>query len=824
MSTSFFARRCLLKKLFLTTVLIFFLSIPVLHSSLPSIKSHSSIVGFDECRKMGEVATAGVMSNFKNTIKGMKRLVGLAFDDPRAVLEMKNTPGVAFVPMKHSSGGPDSIAVQVSLANETVTIPIEAVCGMMIKHIGEIAARKAAAESNMKNIDDINKLMPQDWVIAIPNYFTDAQRRAVLSGCQIVGIQGVQRLMHENTATALAYGIFKDLKKEFVQDTPTNCMFIDMGASAYTVSIVTFTPGKLVVKSAYCNPDLGGRDFDLVIAEWISKNFEEKFKGKLSGKPLDVPKARLKLLVAAEQAKKTLSPVGVKEARINIEMLLDELDFNISLKSDEYEKLCQPLLDKLTAPINAALLEAKISIDQLNAVEIVGGSTRIGCLKRKLLEIFNNKVVLSTTMNADESVARGAALQSAILSPRFKVLPYDIEEAQPYPIHISWGDGTRSSGMEVDSASGVTPTDQVTMFDRGLSFPIVRRVTLRRSDAFVVRSSYDDNAVQYGLDATARKEIADFTIKLPPGDERKVRVNVKEDIHGIIHLSSAQMVEEYEEEGAVEEKAADTTDGEDAKTDDKKKKIKKTNLEFSTIRPLEWTAAEINKFFENEVSMSNTDRLVKETSNMRNELESYIYDMRDKIMSDAHLGPYGTDTEKSAFVAKNEAMENWLYEEGFDATKTVYAEKLSELKALGGPLEKRQAEAQGRAAGVASLKAALEVYQSWLNGEGQTAEHITDEEREKVRAATDSASAWMYEMLDKQGSRQLSEDPVLTVSSLNSKVMELNSTCGPIKRKPVPIKKKEETPPPPTATPTPSDGSAEKPAEGKPDEATPMEE
>lgn len=765
------------------------------------------MVGFDDCRKMGEVATAGVMSNFKNTIKGMKRLVGLAFDDPRAVREMKEKPGVNFVPMKHQTGGPDSIGVKVDLAGEQQIIPIEAVLGMMIKHMGEIAARKTASESNTV-ISDISKLMPQDWVIAVPNFYTDSQRRAVLAGCQIVGIQGVQRLMHENTATALAYGIFKDLKKEFNVEKPTNVMFIDMGASSYTVSIVSFVPGKLIVKAAHCDPDLGGRDFDEIIATWIAEKFEEKFKGKLSGKPMEQPKTRLKLMTAAEQAKKTLSPAGVKEARLNLEMLMDDFDFSASLMADEYEALCAPLLNRLAGPIHAALLEAKLTNDQLTAVEIVGGSTRIGCLKRKLVEILGGKLQLSTTMNADESVARGAALQSAILSPRFKVLPYDIEESQPYPIQISWQDGTKADGMEVDvSVEGapVTPTDSVIMFDRGLSFPIVRRVTLRRAGKFVVRGLYDESSIKYGLPSSARREIADFTIHATPGEEKRIRVNVKQDIHGIILLSSAQMVEDIEEEG---EAAKDPVgEGEEGKSDDKKvKKQKKTNLDFSIKRPLEWTGEEINKFFEAEVAMSNNDRLVKETANMRNELESYIYDMRDKIVSDSHLGPYGTEEEKAAFVAKNEAMETWLYEEGFDATKSVYAEKLAELKTLGEPLEKRQSEAHGRAAALSALQGTIEVYQNWVNGMGQTAEHITDEEREKVRSITDSTSSWMYEMMDKQGSLQLFDDPILTISSLQMKVAELNNVCGPVMRKPAPIKKKEEVPEnPPTPASTPND-------------------
>lgn len=763
------------------------------------------MVGFDECRKVGEQATSGLSSNYKNTIKGMKRLVGLSFDDPRAQKEMTWYPGVTFVPFERSSGGSPSIGVKLHAGDseKESVVPIEMVAGMMLRHMGDIAAAKAAEGTSTP----ASELFPQDWVVAIPNYFTDAQRRGLQAGCEIVGIKGVLRFMHENTATALSYGIFKDLKKEFDAEKPTNVMFIDMGASAYTVSIATFIPGQLIVKSAQCDSDLGGRDFDMAVANWIASGFEQKFGSKLSGKPMEKPKTHLKILSAAEAAKKTLSPAGVKEARINLEMLMDDFDFSTSLKVEEYEAICQPLLDRLAGPIQRALEEAKLTSADLAAVEIVGGSTRIGCVKRKLLEILNIES-LSTTMNADESVARGTALQSAILSPRFKVLPYDIQEAQPYPIKVSW-------------EGGVEETSSVTMFNKGLTFPIVRRVTLKRGGPFSVKASYED-VEQYGLPASA-EDIATINIDNPNTAENKVRVNIKQDIHGILVISSAQMVEEIEDAEA-EQPAADGEAPAEEGEGEKKKKIKKTNLTCSISRPLDWSPADINKYNEVEVAMANADRIVIETSNMRNELESYIYGMRDKISSDSQLGLYGTAEEKAAFSAKRDAMENWLYEDGFDATKKVYAEKLAELKALGDPIEKRQAESQERPGAVSSLQSGLESYSTWVNDSqaNEKYEHITDEEREKVRSKCDEISAWMYEKLDQQAGMSLDEDPVLTVHSIRLKHKELADVCSPIINKPKPKPKPKEEPPkeaPPAPEPS-EDGKKE----GEPMEGVELEE
>ena len=770
------------------------------------------MVNFDESRKMGEqVAGSTSISKFKTTIKNMKRLVGLAFEDPRAQKEMKRVP-FKCVPIQHASGGPASIAVEVPTDGKDTIIPIEQVLGMIVHHMGMIAAKKSS-ESAGSNATDLNSLFPQDWVIAIPPYYTDSQRRAVLNGCKIAGIPGVQRLMHENTATALAYGIFKDIRKEFTKESPTNVMFIDMGASAYTVTIAAFEPGKLTVKSCNFDDSLGGRDFDEAIGNWIASKFVEKYGKKLSCAPQDKPKVMLKIMAAAEKAKKTLSPQGVKEAFINLECLMDDLDFNTMLKATDYEAMSAPLIDRLEGPIKKTLAEAKLTSADLASVEIVGGSTRIGFLKKKLKEILGVET-LSTTMNADEAVSRGAALQSAILSPRFKVLPYEIIEYGQLPIKLSWDEDKADAAMEVEGEAA----NSVVMFSRGLNFPIVRRVTLKRTGEFKVASTYDASAAEYGLDSGATQDVSSWTIKAPAGEEKKVRVNVKQDIHGIIQMSSAQMVEEIEEEEAPKEEA--TEEGKEGEAPaEKKKKVKRTNLDYTETKPLEWTDAEISKFTATETAMRTTDRIVQETSDMRNDLESYIYDMRDKISMDSSLGAYATDAEKEAFMKKNEDTENWLYEDGFDAKKDVLFGKLTELKALGGPVEKRASEASARPVAVDALQKNVEKYKKWL-ADAQANDdfaHITEEEFSTCHNKCDEVQNWLYEMLDKQGGLAQNVDPAFTAAEVTDKGKGLANVCNPIVYKPKPKPKKEE---PKKEEAKPAEPAAEEP---KKDEATPMD-
>ena len=269
------------------------------------------------------------------------------------------------------------------------------------------------------------------------------------------------------------------------------------------------------------------------------------------------------------------------------------------------------------------------------------------------------------------------------------------------------------------------------------------------------------------------------------------------------------------EEAKKEEGEAAAADA--AKKDDApKKKVKKVALEYEESRPIQWTKAEQEQAYETEVAMSNADRIIRETADMRNELESYIYDMRDKIVSESQLAPYCTDAEKSALSSALETSENWLYEDGFNAGKTAFADKLADLRKLGDPLVYRKSEAKLRPAAVSSLQRACEKYMNWLNtSEGEESySHITYEERTKCYDLCDSTSSWMYDMLDKQGSASQSSDPAVSTAEINTKIRQLNDTVSPVmhkpKPKPKPVPKAEDDKGKDKTTPAPSSEGEEK--------------
>jgi len=158
------------------------------------------------------------------------------------------------------------------------------------------------------------------------------------------------------------------------------------------------------------------------------------------------------------------------------------------------------------------------------------------------------------------------------------------------------------------------------------------------------------------------------------------------------------------------------------------------------------------------------------------------------------LAPYANSSEKTNFSNLLESTENWLYEDGFDASKSVYSDKCIELHKLGDPIDERKREADGRPQAMSSLQGSVEHYQNWLNTTSSEEQylHISEEELNTCRKKCDEISTWMYQKMDEQGNRQLYETPAVTVSELNSKRMELVKVVNPIMSKPQPVPKTEE--------------------------------
>ncbi|KAI3977365.1 hypothetical protein MKX01_000278 [Papaver californicum] len=361
----------------------------------------------DKQRFIGTAGAATTMMNPKNSISQIKRLIGRRFNDPELQRDIKALPFSV-------TEGPDGYPlINVRYLGESRSFTPTQVLGMVFSDL------KVIAEKNLNTA-------VVDCCIGIPVYFTDLQRRAVLDAATIAGLHPL-RLFHETTATALAYGIYKT---DLPENDQLNVAFVDIGHASMQVCIAGYKKGQLKVLAHGFDRSLGGRDFDEALFQHFVGKFKEEYK-------IDVPsnaRACLRLRTACEKLKKMLS--ANPEAPLNIECLMEEKDVRGFIKRDEFEQISIPILERVKRPLEKALFEAGLTVENIHSVEVVGSGSRVPAIMKILTEFFGKEP--RRTMNASECVARGCALQCAILSPTFKVREFQVHESFPMPIALSW--------------------------------------------------------------------------------------------------------------------------------------------------------------------------------------------------------------------------------------------------------------------------------------------------------------------------------------------------------------------------------------------------
>lgn len=741
-------------------------------------------------RFIGDSGAAMAKSNIKNTISCMKLLVGRQFDDEDVQKEISKTYTQA---VKLPNGG---VGIEITYNDEPMVVSVEHLMAMMLTR-----AKSISAGANQG-------LNIADAVLAVPSYYTESQRRGILRAAEIAEINCL-KVANESTLIALSYGIFKSAKKLFSDTEPMHCMFIDIGYTCYTVSIIDFIQENMRVLASVTDTSLGGRDFDEIIIEYLAEEFQKKTKINVRGNP----KALLKMQAAAEKAKKTLSPNGVTEAAISVECLAEDMDLSVKMKKEDFEERCKTLIARLAEPVNEALAVAGLSKDQLVEVEILGGSSRISIIKRTLGEMLGLDATavnfgLKTTMNADEAVARGGALQCAMVSSRMKVKPFNIVDKMSYGIAARFID-------EEDSSKETT----VGLYAKGDEVPHKpRRLTFHnKSSDFSITLEYDEEAKNF-LPTGETRFLGKYTIKVPPSDSPShVRVTWNLDRNGLVALQSAELMEELPPKDDAKEEGKNAEDGknadegktaEDGKTPEEgkdapaKKRFKKTELVVETVLP-GLNDNDIKLALELEKNMAYEDKLIEETADKRNELESFIYTMRDKI--DGVLKTYATREEADELKSKMSAAEDWLYNEGFEATKQEYGRQLEQLTAISSKAEFRLYETTARPGAIEQLKKQIDMCKAFSSKYDENTEHIKEEDRATIRKEVQATENWMYDSIGKQGDIPSSCDPVLTSSKIQVKRTALFNVCNPIMTQPKP--KPKEVP-----APTPAPAAEEKPS------------
>ena len=321
--------------------------------------------------------------NPTNTIFDAKRLIGRRFTDDSVQSDTKHWP---FKVVNHD-GKPK---LQAEYKGEMKTFAPEEISSMVLTKMRDTAEAYLGERVN-------------NAVITVPAYFNDAQRLATKDAGRIAGLN-VLRIINEPTAAALAYGLDKNLTNE------KNVLIFDLGGGTFDVSILTIDDGSLFeVRSTAGDTHLGGEDFDNRLVDYFVQEFKRKFGKDLSRNNRSLRRLR----TACERAKRTLS--NSSEASIEIDALYEGIDFYSKITRARFEELCADLFRATMEPVEKALRDAKLDKSKIDEVVLVGGSTRIPKIQ-KLLQDFMNGRALNKSINPDEAVAYGAAVQAAILS------------------------------------------------------------------------------------------------------------------------------------------------------------------------------------------------------------------------------------------------------------------------------------------------------------------------------------------------------------------------------------------------------------------------
>lgn len=356
--------------------------VEILANSQGNRTTPSYVAFTDTERLVGDAAKNQCALNPSNTVFDAKRLIGRKFDDPAVQDDIRHWP---FKVVSHE----DKCRIVANYKGEEKHYYPEEISSMILADMKLIAENYLGEEV-------------KDAVVTVPAYFNDAQRQATKDAGAIAGLN-VLRIINEPTAAAIAYGMDNKSKEE------TNVLIFDLGGGTFDVSVLSIDDGVFEVLSTAGDTHLGGEDFDNRLVDHFINEFKRKHKKDIS----DNKRSLRRLRTSCERLKRTLSSAAM--ANIEIDALYEGQDFYTSLTRAKFENLCEDLFQHCLKPVEKALIDAGLDKSKIDDVVLVGGSTRIPRVKKLLQGFFNGKE-LCASINPDEAVAYGAAIQAAILT------------------------------------------------------------------------------------------------------------------------------------------------------------------------------------------------------------------------------------------------------------------------------------------------------------------------------------------------------------------------------------------------------------------------